>query len=112
MTKNPYIKTYKKALWTAFLLGTVFLFIAYRISSSELPDRRNTSKLTDILIQDIRIERGRRSKTLVFNLKRYPDINFQIGVVALDQTNVDDLITDNKTGDTVTMLLENSEYPK
>lgn len=104
-TKNQNIKV----ILTSFSLGFVFVGLALKFMTSKLPDKENTVSITGILDHDIELH-GRKSKTFIINLKNHPDINFQIGSVSLKQTYSDDLTTENKTGDTMIIIIEDAEY--
>lgn len=89
----------------------VFLFIAFKLFISELPDESNIVKITGILKDDIKKEnRGRGKKSLIVKLKNYPEIDFMIGTVSLDETYSEKLTDENKTGDSITLFIEDVEF--
>lgn len=110
MRKSFKINENRKLITGLFILGFIFLLFAFKFATSELPEKDNVVKITDVLAHDIQIKRSKSSKTLILNLKKYPELNFQIGGSSLRQTIYEDLIHENKSGDTITIFVENAEY--
>jgi len=101
----------KKLIWTAFACSLVFLFIAFKFFISELPDKNSIAKISGILKDEIKIERkGRGKKSLLIKLKNYPEIDFMIGSIALDETYSQELINENRVGDSINLFIENKEF--
>ncbi|WP_080778672.1 hypothetical protein [Chryseobacterium phocaeense] len=102
-------KSNRRLIWISFILSFFLLFFAIKISLSELPDRSSIIEIKGIL-KDVKIEKGRRNRALVIHLNEYPEINFVIGSVVLNQTSFHDLMSDNKPGDSIMFFIENQEY--
>lgn len=89
----------------------VFLFIAFKFFISELPDKNNIVQISGILRDEIKYERrGRGKKTLIIKLKNHPEIDFMIGSVSLDETYSQELIHENRIGDSINLFVESKEF--
>lgn len=85
----------RKIIWAAFACSLVFLLIAYKFFISELPHKNNIVQISGILKDEIKFERkGRGKKFLVIKLKNYPEIDFMIGSVSLEETYSQELINE------------------
>lgn len=101
----------KKLIWSLFAFGLFFLFLAFKFFISELPDRNNIVKVSGLLENDIKRESGRRGKkSLIIKLKNYPEIDFMIGSVALDEIDSEELIDENTAGDSITFFVEEKDF--
>ncbi|MCD1115775.1 hypothetical protein [Chryseobacterium turcicum] len=101
----------KKLIWSLFAFGLFFLFLAFKFFISELPDKNNIVKVSGLLENDIKRESGRRGKkSLIIKLKNYPEIDFMIGSVALDEIDSEELIDENKAGDSITFFVEEKDF--
>lgn len=101
----------KKFIWSLFAFGLFFLFIAFKFFISELPDRNNIVKVSGLLENDIKREsRSHGKKSLIIKLKNYPEIDFMIGGVALDEIDSDELVDENKAGDSITFFVEEKDF--
>lgn len=110
MIKDFEINENSKWIRSLFILGFIFLLVAYQFVTNELPEKDNVVKITDVLAHEIQLTRSKRSKTLILNLKKYPELNFQIGGSSLRQFTYENLIEENKSGDTITIFVEDKEY--
>jgi len=102
-------KANRRHIWVSFISSFFLLFFAIKVSLSELPDKGSITEIKGVL-KDIKIKKGRRSKTLIINLNEYPEINFMIGDLELNQSALYDLMNGNKLGDSIIFFIEKHEY--
>ncbi|MBB6369444.1 hypothetical protein [Chryseobacterium shigense] len=110
--KNNYQKekrTNLRLIWISFISGFILLLFSVKCSFSELPTRSSIVEVKGI-VKDLKIKKGRRSKTLIINLNEYPEINFMIGDLELNQSSLYGLMNDNKQGDSIMFFIEKHEY--
>ncbi|WP_343608173.1 hypothetical protein [Chryseobacterium oranimense] len=102
-------KANRRLILISFILSFFLLFFAIKVSLSELPDKGSITEIKGVL-KDIKIKKGRRSKTLIINLNEYPEINFMIGDLELNQSSLYDLMNGIKLGDSIIFFIEKHEY--
>ncbi len=103
----------KKLIYFAFISGFILFFFAFKFYNSELPNKNNITEIKGVIKENIIIKKGRRgSRTLIIKLQEYPKINFTIGSVSLRQTYEEELLNENKLGDTITFFIEKKEFKR
>lgn len=103
----------KKVIYIAFISSFILLLVAYNFYNSDLPNKNNVTQLKGILKENIILKKGRRgSKTLIITLQEYPKISFTIGSVSLRQTYEQELLDENKIGDSISFFVENQEFKR
>lgn len=94
------------------LLGVIFIYLATQFYQDTSLTLKDVWVIKGNLSEDIRLERGRRSKSLVFKLENLNDFEFKIGSLALKETFYEDLMKDLKRGDEIYLTIEKEEYQK
>lgn len=95
-----------------FLIGCLFIYIAYQFYKDTSLTTNDIYVIKEKLADDIKLERSKKSTSLVFRLENLSDFKFKIGSLALKETYYEDLISDFKKGDLIYLTIEKEQYEK
>lgn len=95
-----------------FILGCLFIYIACQFYKDKSLTRNDVCVIKEKLADDIKLERSKKSRSLVFRLENLSDFKFKIGSLALKETYYEDLMSDLKKGDLIYLTIEKDEYQK
>jgi hypothetical protein len=112
LEKELNIKENKQYSIAFILIGIIFLFITSKNYENKKLSFNDISIVKGHLSEPLKIERGRRSKTLVIKLNEFPQFNFRVGGMALGETYYDDLIKDFNRGQALEFAVEREVYDK
>lgn len=95
-----------------FILGCLFIYIACQFYKHKSLTGNDVYVIKEKLADDIKLERSKKSRSLVFKLENLSDFKFKIGSLALKETYYEDLMNDFKKGDVIYLTIEKDEYQK
>jgi hypothetical protein len=96
----------------AFLIGSLFIYIACYFYKDTSLTKNDAYVIKERLADDIKLERSKKSTSLVFNLENLSDFKFKIGSLTLKETYYEDLMHDFKKGDLIYLTIEKDQYQK
>lgn len=94
------------------LLGILLIYIGSQFYKDTSLTRNDVQVIKGTLSEDIKLERGRKSKSLVFKLENLSDFKFKIGSLALKETYYEDLMSDLKKGNEIYLTTVKDQYEK
>lgn len=96
----------------AFLIGSLFIYIACYFYKDTSLTKNDVYVIKERLADDIKLERSKKSTSLVFSLENLSDFKFKIASLALKETYYEDLMHDFKKGDLIYLTIEKDQYQK
>lgn len=93
-------------------LGVLFIYIASQFYIYTSLSKNDIYIIKGTLVEDIKLERSKKSKSLVFKLENLSDFKFKIGSLALGETYYEDLMNDFKKGNEIYLTIEKDQYQK
>lgn len=112
LEKELNLKENKQYSIAFILIGLIFLFITAKYYESKELSSSDISIVKGHLSEPLKIERGRRSKTLIIKLSEFPEFNFRVGGMVLSETYYDDLMKDFDRGQALEFAVEKDVYDK
>jgi hypothetical protein len=94
------------------LMGVLFIYIASQFYKESSLTKNDVRIIKGTLSEDIKLERNKKSRSLVFKLEDLSEFKFKIGSLALDETYYEDLISDFKKGNEIYLTIEKDQYEK
>ena len=102
----------KQYSFAFILIGLTFLGITAKNYEYKKLSSSDISIVKGHLSEPLKLERGRRSKTLIIKLNEFPEFNFRVGGMSLSETYYEDLMKDFNKGQLLEFAIENKDYDK
>ncbi|WP_073487277.1 MULTISPECIES: hypothetical protein [unclassified Flavobacterium] len=93
-------------------LGILFIYIASQFYEDTSLTKNDVYVIKGTLSEDIKLQRSKKSKSLVFKLETLSDFKFKIGSLALGETYYEGLMSDFKKGDEIYLTIKKDQYQK
>jgi hypothetical protein len=117
-TKSSYLSNInaKKIIATVLILiGISLLYISSKsyIEKNQPIENTDLTKLTDIITNEVKLNNGGKgSKSILLNLKKYPEFKFQIIGNGFQAMNIDNFLNNVKQGDTISLHILTEDFNK
>ncbi|MFY8109093.1 MAG: hypothetical protein ACOVO9_08875 [Bacteroidia bacterium] len=97
------------------LIGSSLLYISFKLYFEKEQPFENTdlTKLTDVITNEVKLNTGSKgSKSILLNLKKYPEFKFQIIGNGFQSMNIDNFLNNVKQGDTISLSIMTDDFNK
>ncbi len=112
LEKELSLKENKQYSFAFILIGLVFLGITAKNYEYKNLSSSDISLVKGHVSEPLKIQKERRSETLIIKLSEFPEFNFRVAGMSLDETYYEDLMNDFHIGQTLEFAIRKEDYDK